>query len=180
MNKNRFKVLDANIFFNPKMSYRHFKRLTASSKITFVMLFAFLSMQSYSQCSLKCNNQVNISLDENCMATITPNMIINATSTTCPGAMLTVRLENSNGGIISPPNVGLTHIDQTFSAIVTDSNSGNSCWGNVTVEYKLAPKIQCPENDTVSCAALDVLGVPTATAQCGGGSFDVFLLDEQS
>ncbi len=179
MDKNRCKVLHTKTLLHPIMSHRHYEGLAGLSKTLIAMIFVLVSIQSYSQCSLKCNNQVNISLDENCMATVTPEMIINSLSTTCPGGMYSVRLESTNGAIIDPPIVGLSQVDQTFSARVTDSNSGNNCWGNVTIEYKLAPAIQCPENDTVSCAAVDVLGVPTATARCGGGSFEVFLLDEQ-
>ncbi len=177
MNHYRFKVLVASAICIRRMFPRHFTSHSMIHRMLLLMAVCLSVNYGHSQCSLKCNNQVNVSLDENCMATITPTMLINPLSTTCTGGMYSVILETTTSAMI-PPNVGLSHVGQTFSAHVIDANSANSCWGYVTIEYKLAPQIQCPENDTVSCGSLDVIGVPTATARCGGGAFDVFLLDE--
>ena len=44
------------------------------------------------------------------------------------------------------------------------------------VEYKLRPKITCPPDLTLSCGALNILGVPPAVGACAG--FEVFLFSE--
>jgi len=179
MNKTRFTTLKANV---PCVTRADVTPSSMSIHIRYstMLLFCFMTMTTvYSQsCSLHCVGHVNISLGTNCEATVTPDMLINTISTACPGGNFVVSIEDSNGVIMTSPDVNLTHVGMTLSAHVTDTNSNNSCWGSIFVEYKLAPNIQCPENDTVSCGALDVLGLPMATAQCGGGTFDVFLLDE--
>jgi len=178
MNNDRLLAIVARTLCIGKMFPRQITTPSTTRHLFLLMIMSLSISYAHSQCSLKCTNQVNVSLDQSCMATITPTMLINPATTSCPGGMYSLVLTDSNG--IDRPNnmVGLSDINQTFEAEVTDTNSGNACWGRVTIEYKLAPNIMCPDSDTVSCGALDVLGLPVATAQCGGGTFEVFLLDE--
>ncbi len=60
----------------------------------------------------------------------------------------------------------ITDADQTFEVSIIDcQGNGNSCWGEVTVEYKLTPEIECPADTMVMCnEEMDpsLLGAPFA------------------
>ncbi len=110
------------------------------------------------------------------MATITPLMVGATSDAPAPNLQLSLTY---NGNAVASNQVDLSHVNQILGFTVTDLSCGNSCWGNITVEYKLAPRIQCPPNDTLPCAAIDDLPLPSASAQCGQSSFEVFLLNEE-
>ncbi|MBK7232782.1 MAG: hypothetical protein IPH93_11110 [Saprospiraceae bacterium] len=56
---------------------------------------------------------------------------------------------------------------------ITDPRTGNSCWGQATVEDKLAPILTCPPDITVACdegTSPSVTGIPSVYENCGGVS----------
>jgi hypothetical protein len=76
-------------------------------------------------------------------------------------------------------NFDLSDIDKTFEVkVILPQCNNNSCWSYLTVEYKLPPQLDCPDDMIISCGGLDVLGLPTATAACGGLDFEVSLFNE--
>ena len=118
------------------------------------------------QCTMACNNLVNVSLPATCQTEIVYNMILqNANSNTCipngPTAFAVTVMDQSGAPIPNSPFVDSSYIGSYLSVKVKHLASGNSCWGNIFVEDKLPPQITCPPDVTVSCAS------PTTPAQTG-------------
>ena len=147
--------------------------ITLKNTVLFFSFFLLFQGEIFSQCDLDCIDQMHLSLDENCQAIVTPETV-GETST----ADMTLTLEDADGNIIPDNMVGLNHVGQNLIFHIVRT-CGNQCWGNILIEYKLAPKIECPMDLTLSCGGLDALGLPPATSQCGGGTFEVFLLNEE-
>ncbi len=99
------------------------------------------------QCTLVCNNLVQISLDQDCTVEIQPDMILEGGG--CPNGNLVVEMK-INGAWV-PAIVNSSHINQTIQVRVRDLNSGNNCWGYMHIEDKLAPQLICTDLQ-LSCA----------------------------
>jgi hypothetical protein len=93
--------------------------------------------------SLACKN-LNISLDQNCQATITPEMLVVGACTA------TMKVELSHYGQPIPNPVDSHYLWKHITATAIDTLSGNSCWSDLFIEDKLAPKIIC-RADTTDC-----------------------------
>ncbi|MCC6816318.1 MAG: T9SS type A sorting domain-containing protein [Saprospiraceae bacterium] len=130
--------------------------------------------------ALSCNNNIQISLDEYCQATITPEMVLSGTYTPgCLGDFIVVAKDwNSNAIIDNDPNtpypqIGYAQIGKKLRISIIDPYTGNSCWGSANVEDKLAPTIVCVPEIRVNCTqSIDPrdLGTPTVTEGCGSYS----------
>ncbi|MEZ5031727.1 MAG: DNRLRE domain-containing protein [Saprospiraceae bacterium] len=112
---------------------------------------------------LNCNNKANVSLDENGIAVITGDDILEG-SYGCYDQYV-VEITGKFQPLVDCGDVG-----KTFTVKVIDPISGNSCWGKIFVEDKLPPVLTC--NDvTVSCNddALDPgsIGYPDLYDNCG-------------
>lgn len=109
------------------------------------------SVNVSAQCTLVCNNLVQISLDQDCEEEILPDDILEGNG--CPNGVLQVQAKingvwvPSNGNFIA----NSAHINQTIQVRVRDLASGNMCWGYIHVEDKLAPQVTC-QDITLSCA----------------------------
>lgn len=104
----------------------------------FVLIFAlsFLWISGLSAQALVCNDNVQVSLNFDCEADITPAMILEGEDENLLPNYI-VEIEGVSGTTVSTPGV--------YGVTVTDITNDNSCWGNITVEDKLAPVIeQCP------------------------------------
>lgn len=100
---------------------------------------------------LICNTNLNMSLDQNCEATLNADQILEGNGYGCFEDYC-LEIETQDG----EPHANYfdaTDINQTFNVTLIDCNGDttNSCWGTVTIEEKFAPEIQCPENVTISC-----------------------------
>lgn len=90
---------------------------------------------------LACENHVNISLDQNGLALVDPDMLLDGYYNTYEGFVVSV----SNQAGTNYGNVlNCSHIGKALIGKVTDLCTGNSCWSNIKVEDKLAPKFTCP------------------------------------
>ncbi|MCZ2339506.1 MAG: T9SS type A sorting domain-containing protein [Chitinophagales bacterium] len=98
--------------------------------------------------TLACNDLVQISLDVNCTALITPEMINKGAYNS---SRFYIKIVDKHGNVVPNPVTG-EYIGQLLTVYVRDRISGNSCWGMVTIEDKLPPVIECPLDYTVSCA----------------------------
>ncbi len=139
--------------------------------LTIIILFLLtttnthLSGQAY--CTMACNNLVNVSLPQECEAEIKYDMILEGSynSSTCspngPTAFVVTVMGPVGAPLPTSPFVDSTHIGNTYSVKVKHWASGNSCWGSIHVEDKLAPQLACPPNLTVECNA------PTSPTQTG-------------
>ncbi len=92
---------------------------------------------------MPCKN-INLSLDEDCITTITPDMLVTGV---CTGTMI---VELSHYGNPVPNPLDESYLWKHITAKVTDTLTGNSCWSDVLIEDKLAPVIVC-RADTVDC-----------------------------
>ena len=119
-------------------------------------LLAFLWANVVSgQCSMSCNNALNVALSGSCQDEITFELIIESVSNCDPGAPedFEITVYNSFGTIplASSPFVTDNEIGSTLNVRVEHIASGNSCWGSVTISDNLAPAITCPPDQVVSC-----------------------------
>lgn len=100
--------------------------------ILLTFCFQFILVSNLSSQSLTCNNMVQVSLDENCEAEITPDDILEGTY---PGtdADYTIAISGVNGNVVSDKG--------TYTVTVTYNPTGNNCWSTMVVEDKLPPVI---------------------------------------
>ena len=94
---------------------------------------------------ITCNSLVNISLDENCMATVGADQILEGNDYGCYDNYEVVF---ANSGL--PLVLDGSHVGQTIEVMVNNP-SGNPCWGNILVEDKLIPDLVCSNDLTVRC-----------------------------
>ncbi|MBK8955020.1 MAG: T9SS type A sorting domain-containing protein [Saprospiraceae bacterium] len=99
--------------------------------------------------SLSCKN-INVSLDENCQALITPQMLL----TGVYNCYDVFEVSLSYYGAPVPNPVDSNYLWKHLTATVYDPTTGNSCWSDVVIEDKLAPVIIC-RADTVDCNLVD-------------------------
>lgn len=108
---------------------------------------------------------MQVSLDASCQATITPEMMLNDDDTSCPGGEFYVEVSDANGVIPTSPVVTGEYIGQTLSVTVIDEDSNNSCWGEIFIEDKMAPVIEC-NTISMACSDLAVYPGPEVTENC--------------
>ena len=127
--------------------------------------------------ALACNDEIQISLDANCSATINADMVLEGGPYACyDNYIVEVRYWTGGGLIDRNPNLAGTQINgndigKELKITVRDPVTGNSCWGHATVEDKLAPVLTCPAPRTFSCAINPIpanTGVPSVVENCGG------------
>lgn len=113
---------------------------------------------------LSCQAALNVSIDQNCMATIDVPTILTGSSCT-PAAMLTL-FAVIDGVEQTGPTLTFTdaNVGQTIDVSVIGPNGLNSCWGTVTIEDKIGPAITCPPDQVITCTMpsdTSATGVPT-------------------
>lgn len=108
--------------------------VTDASGLTSTCTFDIILVEFDSgQDALACNNSVNVSLDENCEALITADMVLEGGTYGCFEDFI---IETSFGSdIITTPG--------TYSVTVTDPDTGISCWSDIVVEDKLNATLVC-------------------------------------
>ena len=105
-----------------------------------------------------CNDTLNISLDQNCEAIITPEIILEGEDFGC-GADYIIEIEGigSSAGmlIVTDPEKGIY-----YTVSITDPETGLSCWGTILFEDKIPPIIECPCEDyeAIDRDAFEMLG----------------------
>jgi len=135
-------------------------------------------------CEMSCLSQINLSLREtDCAAEVNSNMVLPGIDTVCSNPIFhTVILTDEHGNVLPDSTVTIDLLGQniTYEILNNDPRCDNSCWGNVRIEYKHLPQIDCPANDTLTCAALDVLPLPDVSGggACTSTAFEIYLADE--
>ena len=139
-----------------------------------LLISILISVSATAQCSLSCNDLVQISLDGDCEVTVTSDMVLAGGN--CPNGNLVVEIKVNSVWV--PAILTGAHINQTIQVRVRDLVSGNLCWGFIHVEDKLAPTITCTDIP-LSCAVseyspeylLNVLNIndayPLVDENCG-------------
>ncbi len=141
-------------------------------------------VQSNAQCSLACNGTTQVSLDPDCTAEITPDMILQDEGDSCEDGIFVVEIQDHYGNTITFPAgpngyplIDGSLIGEEVVAKIIDTESGNSCWGDMIVEDKLGPRIEACEDVTTSCVDFSVFEGPEYT-DCEG-PVDAVLLSEE-
>lgn len=127
---------------------------------------------------LVCNDNLNISLASDCTLEITPDIILE--SPEFPDDSYAVSIQDQFGNPL--PNIlNASHIGIPLQVSVTHVCSGNVCWGDIILEDKLAPEIEC-ENDTLTCDefASFVMTPPTILEDnCGDAILESTVVDTE-
>ena len=150
------------------MKFLYLKNFKSFYQYTILSVFmiGFSQTNLVAQCSLACNGSTQVSLDSDCYAVITAGMILQD-STSCPSGVFEIEVRDEHNNLVpNSPTVTLSEIDQVLSVKVRDSVSGNSCWGNITVEDKLGPVAVCPASITLNCGVLIAFGGPEFLDNC--------------
>ena len=93
---------------------------------------------------LTCNDQLNISLDANCNFTLNPDALLEGQPVCAESFIYEINDEPAVA-------VDASYLGQNITFRVTNTATGNSCWGNALIEDKLAPQITGCEADTLTC-----------------------------
>ena len=98
--------------------------------------------------SLACNDDVQISVDENCEALVQPDDILEGGPYRCYDTYeVTVEGYGTGlGGVLIDDDA----VGEWLGVTVTDPETGNSCWGQIHVEDKIDPVLECVDV-TVNC-----------------------------
>lgn len=126
----------------------------------------FSYSQTYAQCTLVCNDMVQVSIPAEGFAIVEADMILEGDSTSCPGPK-SVIVELPNGQEIGD-TVTCEYVTEVLDVRVIDDASGNYCWGTILVEDKLKPVIEC-QDTTVNCTANlspSAIGLVTVSDNC--------------
>ena len=162
------------------------------------MLMCMLAVSSVNGQGLACDNLVNVSLDDNCEAEITPGIIIE--SANIDEDEYTITITDQAGNTVSVgtsdawPTVDGTNVGQTLKVSV-EHTDGSECWGNILVEAKHGRLFENCDNgilvddngDAVvielTCGELDMLDnltFPALNGSCPTLAIDSSFVDEYS
>lgn len=120
---------------------------------------------------LACNDGVQVSVDQNCIAVITPDVVLEAMQ--YDPSFYSVEVRDLNGIPLGTNTLNGSHVGMTFEVKVTLDGCDLSCWGEITLEDKLPPIFQPCDTVTVECEAPTHVGAPgipspVAVDACGG------------
>ncbi len=148
--------MEKTIFTSPISNKSNTSNSTSfwSGMLMFIFALVFSDrglMAQPTPCALACNGLTQVSLDQNCQAVVTPAMILNDTLSSCRGGQFSVTIFDKFKKPLVPPNrVTGAQAGQKLQVEIRDLISGNRCWGDILVEDKLPPVIEC-RRDTIPC-----------------------------
>jgi hypothetical protein len=116
---------------------------------------------------IACNNLMQVSLNQDCIAALTPEMVLEGEYPQCNGDALLplggyyrIQMVTTQSGAIVPDMVPSTvniyeidgsYINQTLTVKVKEIVTSNNCWGNILLKDKLKPVINCVSPVVVNC-----------------------------
>ncbi|MBK9257004.1 MAG: HYR domain-containing protein [Saprospiraceae bacterium] len=98
---------------------------------------------------------INLSLDEDCSGTLTPENVLTGYLDTNGDILLgcldcfVINVTAPNGTPLGATVTG-EYLGKTLNYMISNTKSGFNCWNTVLIEDKIAPTIEC-RNDTISC-----------------------------
>lgn len=117
-----------------------FNVIDANNNITTCAFSVIVNEYASQSNTLACNDLVQVSMDEDCEVVVTPQMILEGDHYGCFDKY-TVQITAKNGAnlgnIVTRANIG-----QTLQTKIIGPD-GNSCWGEILVEDKLGPQLEC-------------------------------------
>lgn len=112
--------------------------------LLFLLFCCLLPMLAQAQTVLVCNDMVQISVDDNCSATLGSDMILEGTYCCYDDYVVEIDREPPFGNgpwvaaVLDKADVG-----KIYQVRVTDPAFGNSCWGNISIFDRTPPKMNC-------------------------------------
>lgn len=142
---------------------------------------------------LACNNKLNLTMNAGCEVTITPSLLLEDMMYTDASYDLVLR-DIAQDTIIPTSTLTGKYLNTDVEIKVVHECSGNSCWGNLRLEDKSIPVLDCADDITLDCDELSGpsttgLPIPSATIvtviddntffvdgfdQCGGVTLDYY------
>jgi len=117
------------------------KSLVLIARSLGVVFCLFMANMTFAQVdcntTMACNDGLQVSLDDNCEAIITPDMILEDPA--YADSAYTVAVMDGQGNIIPNATVDYSYVNQSLEVSVTLNGCAASCWGNITIEDKLPP-----------------------------------------
>lgn len=157
-----------------------FEATDAAGNVTTCMFDVCVNEYANSVTQLACADEIQVSLDENCSATISADEILVGGPYHCyDDYVVELRDWITNALIDRNPNepgsqVGIQDIGREIKVTVRDPATGNSCWGHAIVEDKLAPRLTCPPDTCITCGTSGTspfyMGSPVVVENCGSYS----------
>ncbi|MBK8955512.1 MAG: T9SS type A sorting domain-containing protein [Saprospiraceae bacterium] len=147
-----------------------------------VALFAVLHIHAANEpkdqafvSQLVCHDHIQVSLDENCRATVLPQHLLEQFGFNVLYEVI-ARDWVTNKLVDEDPNtpflqLGAAQIGTCLRVTIREISTGNSCWGKVCVEDKLPPRVDCPRDLTIECyesSDPSFTGTPGVYEACGG------------
>lgn len=117
------------------------------------------------QCNVSCRNDLNVSLDANGQAWISPGDILS--NQTCDPNQFTIILRDAQNNIVANP-ITCAQVGKTIKAWAVQNGSGNACWTNLHIQDYLPPQLICRDT-VVWCTApttASTLPAPTVSDNC--------------
>ena len=146
-------------------TYKTLQNLSFRAQLLMIGMFAFTFTGFGQDCPMVCNNLIQVSLDSECSATISPDMILEGVDMeiedmTCE-FFIVLYDENGtkfaqtsfSGAPLGDPVVDGTYIGQTISIGIwadnvidfgVDTLTANNCWSSAAIEDKIPNMIACP------------------------------------
>lgn len=126
--------------------------------VSAIIVFTVCSMPAaFSQvpsCTYACNDTVNVSVNRNCEAIITADMILEGYNFGACPTPVAPRIFDQNGRLINGVRLTRQYIGQYLKVEMSSPTRG-TCWGYIKLEDKLPPQVICPPNDTLRCDETD-------------------------
>jgi hypothetical protein len=154
-------------------SLTKFLKITKSGFFLGLLITVFSAADVHAQnCNIvmACNSLVHISLDEDCLETITPFMILESPNN-LPESEFSVEVRDENNNIVPGGNMDGSHIGRTFTVKITYTPCQLTCWGKALIEDKLPPVFTACPDVTLECEDSTEPGPnvpePTVSDPCG-------------
>ena len=113
--------------------------------------------------NMVCNDLVNIALDVQCEEDITADMILEGNGYHCYEDYEITVTDLNGFEIPNSPTIDIQDVGENFLVMVYDPDSGNFCWGEISIQDHANPILDCPEDATVTCLQSTAYG-PTGQA----------------
>ncbi|HAQ38622.1 MAG TPA: T9SS type A sorting domain-containing protein [Saprospiraceae bacterium] len=129
-----------------------FRLVLTESDGTCLTTIEMLVVVENTNITLVCNDQVNVPLDQDCRALITPDMVLEAPLYEDDSYQITLADENFNP--IIGAYVTSDHVGKLVNVTVEHLCSGASCCSKIRVQYNYAPGLSCRDDVIeVGCTA---------------------------
>lgn len=151
-------------------SSQNFVQLVRGMGVVLCLLMAnMMFAQVDCNTTMACNDGLQVSLDENCQAVITPDMILE--DPLYDNSAYTVEVMDAQGNVIPNATVDYNYVNQNLEVNVSLNGCPSSCWGNITIEDKLPPQFILCQDYELECDDSTEPGIgvpyPIVSDACG-------------